>query len=129
VRRRVFLPAWRRAEGGGVQARGPLSQRRQGRRSGGALSWPRGRKKEEGREGEERKGKEKEKKKKEKKGEKEKEEKKEKERRKEKRKIEKGRKRNWEKFRKFGKIVREIRGRVLRNFSDFRASARFPGRR
>jgi hypothetical protein len=36
------------------------------------------------------------------------EEKKEKERRKEKRKIEKGRKRNWEKFRKLGKLLGEL---------------------
>jgi hypothetical protein len=32
------------------------------------------------------------------------------------------------KCRKLGENVREIRGRVLRDFSDFRASARFPGR-
>jgi hypothetical protein len=41
----------------------------------------------------------------------------------------KNRKKNLEKFRKLGENVREIRGRVLRDFPGFRASARFPGRR
>jgi hypothetical protein len=34
-----------------------------------------------------------------------------------------------ERFQKIWKIDREIRGRILRDFSDFRASARFPRRR
>jgi hypothetical protein len=50
-----------------------------------------------------------------------KEEKKEKERKKREKKNRKREKKNSGKFRKLGKIVREIRGRVLRDFSDFRA--------
>jgi hypothetical protein len=97
---------------------------------GAAGSWPRGRKEKEGEGERRRKGKEK------KKGEKGKEKRKKRKKRKGRKEKGKGRKMEKEKkrnrgrdFRKIWKIVREIRGRVLRDFSDFRASAHFPGRR
>jgi hypothetical protein len=103
------VPAW------------PVNGARRG--AAGCGRWKKG----GGREREEGKGREKEKRKKREKGKekRKKEEKKEKERKK----IEKGRKRVWEKFRKLIKMLGKFRGRVLRDFSDFRASARFLGRR